>query len=131
MQIDWVGAGFTFVVVYVALAILYMNPWVKEIYKKAERKGIKKWKEVWKPLLIHALSTLSIVIALFYMASSGLSFQDLVIVGLLLRLIPRALETYVQYAVNEKIICIELINGTIAILIISSLAYTFNALLAY
>ena len=113
-----------FVVAFAFLTLYYLSPPIKKFYERA--KHVKRWREEWKPVLMHALVTLALALAITDLIQEGLKWYEAVEIAVLLRIIPRALETYTQTNYDVPLIYIEVAGGTLAILI---MAYSAGLLL--
>lgn len=113
-----------FIIAFVFLTIYYLSPPIKGFYEKA--KHVKRWKDKWKPILFHAIVTFVLSLAITDMIKEGIKWYEAAEIAILLRIIPRAFETYVQTRYDSPLIYIEIIGGTLAIVI---MAYSAAVLL--
>ena len=123
LQIIW--AGFlTSVIWFVLGGILYMNPFTAKIYKSHEgHPGLKKWASTQKYMIImYLLGALlpALIVAFVWnflnpVFAGGLALKTfyfgLILVGI--RIIPRLIDMWIQSTYPNKLLVIELINGTI------------------
>lgn len=117
------------VVYFIGGGILYMNPFVGKIYKSfAGAPGLKKWENTKKYLAyMHGIVFIQCFIFAFVYAFIKPAFTDIVVLngfyfGLILiavRIIPRMLDMWIQSTYPNKLLIIELINGTIASFVIA------------
>jgi hypothetical protein len=112
---------------FIVGGVVYMNPLVAKIYKKYENHpAMKKWPSKGKYLLSTLLIAgfipiLGIIIIYNYISPLNTLYLGLLLI--IIRVVPRLCDTWVQTSYPNKIIFIELINGSILSLII---AYTLN-----
>jgi len=115
---------------FIAGGILYMNPPVANIYRKYEdHPGMKKWDNPIKYLvtmyLLGVLIPCMIFSFVFYFLSPiGILPFGLILVGV--RIIPRLIDMWIQTSYPNKILAIELINGTILSFLASFLLFVLH-----
>ncbi len=117
------------VVWFIAGGIVYMNPLVAKVYKKYhEHKSMKHWGTRRKYLSI--VFFLGILMPAFlltllyaYLIPRGVLELTLLLVGV--RFVPRFADMFIQTCYPNKLLLIELINGTILSFVV---AVTLNIL---
>lgn len=121
--------GFTAsVALFIVGGALYTNPLVGKIYKESEGSpGLKAWPSVQKYLLLQYLGGLAMCILwafVFYYVRSALPDQPLtagLLFGLILtvtRVFPRFFDIWIQTTYPNRLLGVEIVNGTILSLII-------------
>ncbi|MBU1167047.1 hypothetical protein KKC60_01405 [Patescibacteria group bacterium] len=102
---------------FIAGGILYMNPVVKKIYSKFENNpGMKKWGDQKKYLLsMYFVGALipSLIFSFVYTLISPISilYFGLILVGV--RIMPRFFDMWIQSSYPNKLLFVEIINGSI------------------
>lgn len=98
-------------------SLLYTNPTIGKIYKKYENNpGMKKWDKKSKYItymyLLGAL-TPSLIMAFVYKLIAPISILHFGLILLGIRIIPRFFDMWIQSSYPNKLLYIEIINGTI------------------
>lgn len=106
---------------FIVAMILYGNPWIDKVYRKANKTGVlKTWKSQGKMFLLHYLIILLEVVLFSYIFSlitihpatawleAGIYFG---IFHFLIRILPRFLDIYMMINYPFKLLLIELVNG--------------------
>jgi len=105
------------VIWFVVGGVLYMNPIVAKIYKGFEdHPSMKKWSSQKKYMInMYLLGILipSLITTFVYLALSPIStlFFGLMLVGV--RIVPRFFDMYMQSSYPNKLLYVEIVNGTI------------------
>ena len=114
---------------FIAGGILYMNPIVANIYKQFENHpSMKIWETQKKYLLATYVVAGFLPILVITFAYNLIKPTDFLILGVLLvaiRVIPRLCDNWVQTSYPNKILLIELLNGTFLNFLIALLITTF------
>jgi len=113
---------------FIAGGILYMNPIIKKLYKKAEdSSGVKKWSSTPKYLFIMYLGLLAqcILFSIVFLALRPQLPADPVFEGiafgfvlLFVKNFPKFFDTWIQTTYPKKLLAVEIVNGTISGIII-------------
>jgi len=119
---------------FFAGSILYMNPIIRKLYKKAEGSpGVKIWKSTPKYLFIMYLGLLAqclLFVFVFLIVRPQLPadpvFEGIAFgfVLLFVKNFPKFFDTWIQTTYPKKLLAVELINGTISGVIIG-LAFAY------
>jgi len=105
------------VIWFVVGGVLYMNPIVAKIYKGFEdHPSMKKWSSQKKYMInMYLLGILipSLITTFVYLALSPIStlFFGLMLAGV--RIVPRFFDMYMQSSYPNKLLYVEIVNGTI------------------
>jgi len=107
---------------------LYMNPWIAKIYKDAKSSpGFKKWESIPQYLGAMFLVMLipNILWALVYSFIKPVLPQDLIaaasifaLILIAIKIIPRLFDMWIQSTYPNRLLLIELVNGSIGSLVI-------------
>lgn len=110
---------------FVAGGMLYMNPVVAKIYKKySEHQSMKKWPTQKKYMLnMYVLAILipSIIASFAYAFLTPISIVNFALLLIGIRMIPRLFDMYMQTCYPNKLLIIELINGSLLSLLAACL----------
>ena len=128
-------AGFAASIVwFIVGGALYMNPFVANIYKKAEKSpALKKWPSTPKYIVFQYVGILiqCLLWALIFFFIKSVLPEGFVMAGLFfglilvaVKIIPRFYDMWIQSTYPNKLLAIEFINGTIGSFVIGiMLAY--------
>jgi len=134
MEIDiWITlfGGFSASVVwFIVGGALYQNPFVAKIYKDAEGSpGLKKWTNIPKYLALQYFGILvqCILWAFVFAFIKPVLFEGILLntlfFGLILiaiKIIPRAIDMWIQSTYPNKLLAVEFINGAIGSFVIAA-----------
>lgn len=122
------GGGAASLVWFIVGGVLYMNPFVAKFYKSAEGSpGLKKWRSIPKYIALQYAGILvQCILWAFIFAFIKPVFPDGVwlksgIFGSILvavKIIPRFFDMWLQSAYPDKLLAVELVNGTLGSFII-------------
>ncbi len=98
-------------------SVLYVNPTVGKIYKRLENDpGMKKWKSKTKYITyMYLLGTLApcLIMAIFYEFIAPINPLQFGLILIGIRIIPRFFDMWIQSSYPNKLLYVEIINGTI------------------
>ena len=110
--------------------VLYRNPFIAKIYKDLEdSEGLKKWEDMKKYMItmyVFGILIQCIFFAFVYAFIKPVLPGDIILNSLyffliliLVKIVPRLFDMWIQSTYPNKLLAIEFINGTIGCLIIS------------
>ncbi|MFH1260056.1 MAG: DUF1761 family protein [Elusimicrobiota bacterium] len=120
---------------FLAGSALYLNPLVARIYKNAENSpGLKRWSNIPKYIALQyvGIAVQCLLWAFVFALVKPALPEKLMIRGLLfglilllLKIVPRFIDMWIQSTYPNKLLFVEFVNGTIGSFIIGvALAYT-------
>lgn len=102
---------------FIGGSILYTNPTIGKIYKKLENDpGMKKWESKARYIItMYFVGALipSLIMATVYELISPISILHFGLILFGIRIIPRFFDMWIQSSYPNKLLYIEIVNGTI------------------